>query len=88
MKARFIAKASRNSEARMNMTAEERRNSLAAATEDVAREDQIFLYENLDGQEMGTRVNNRMKMVGEHFEGQELSDHECAVVDVFSGKRG
>ena len=34
---------SRNVEARMGMTAEERRASLAAETEDVSREDQIFL---------------------------------------------
>lgn len=34
---------SRNAEHRMNMTPEERRASLAAETEDVSREDQIFL---------------------------------------------
>ena len=34
---------SRNVETRSKMTAEERRNSLAAETEDVAREDQIFM---------------------------------------------
>lgn len=33
----------RNVQSRMNMTPEERRNSLASETEDVAREDQIFL---------------------------------------------
>lgn len=38
---------SRNVQARMDMTAEERRNSLAAETEDVARKDQVFIYENL-----------------------------------------
>ncbi|MDR1591893.1 MAG: hypothetical protein LBS16_03290, partial [Prevotellaceae bacterium] len=37
----------RNASRRMNMTAEERRASLAAETEDVAREDQIFLFESL-----------------------------------------
>jgi len=37
----------RNIEARMNMSPEERRNTLAAETEDVAREDQIFLEESL-----------------------------------------
>lgn len=35
----------RNVQSRMNMTPEERRNSLAAETEDVAREEQIFLNE-------------------------------------------
>lgn len=38
----------RNVERRMKMTPEERRTSLASATEDVAREDQVFLYDNLD----------------------------------------
>ncbi|MGM9801641.1 MAG: hypothetical protein ACI309_04955, partial [Candidatus Limisoma sp.] len=42
---------SRNTEARMKMTAEERRNSLASDTEDVAREDQIFLFDSLGEQE-------------------------------------
>jgi hypothetical protein len=43
---------SRNAEKRMNMTPEERRASLAAETEDVAREDQIFLYNALGKQAM------------------------------------
>ncbi len=38
---------SRNVQERMNMTPEERRNSLAAETEDVARKDQIFIYDAL-----------------------------------------
>lgn len=37
----------RNVEARINMTPEERRQSLASETEDVAREDQLFIYDNL-----------------------------------------
>jgi len=41
----------RNAGNRMNMTAEERRASLAQETEDVAREDQIFLYDNLENSE-------------------------------------
>ena len=40
---------SRNVEHRMNMTPEERRASLAAETEDVSREDQIFLFGNNEG---------------------------------------
>ena len=40
---------SRNIEARMGMTDEERRASLAAETEDVSREDQIFLQNGLNG---------------------------------------
>lgn len=39
----------RNVEKRMDMSAEERRASLAAETEDVAREDQIFLMRDGDG---------------------------------------
>ena len=38
---------SRNVQERMGMTPEERRNSLAEETADVAKEDQIFLFENL-----------------------------------------
>lgn len=52
---------SRNVEHRMNMTPEERRASLAAETEDVSREDQIFLMSGDSGnanseipQDMGT----------------------------------
>ena len=37
----------RNAERRMNMTPEQRRQSLASETEDVAREDQLFIYDNL-----------------------------------------
>lgn len=37
----------RNVQSRLGMTEEERRNSLASETEDVAREDQIFLYDSL-----------------------------------------
>lgn len=40
---------SRNVEARMGMSAEERSASLAAETEDVSREDQIFLFGNNEG---------------------------------------
>ncbi len=35
---------SRNVQSRMNMTEEERKNTLASETEDVSREDQIFLF--------------------------------------------
>ena len=40
---------SRNVEQRMGMSAEERRASLAAETEDISREDQIFLFGNNEG---------------------------------------
>ncbi|MFR8947752.1 MAG: DNA cytosine methyltransferase [Bacilli bacterium] len=39
----------RNTEKRIGMTEEERRESLASETEDVAREDQILLRQGLDG---------------------------------------
>lgn len=39
----------RNVQSRMNMTPEERRNSLARLTEDIRREDQIFLKESFSG---------------------------------------
>lgn len=39
----------RNVQSRMNMTPEERRNSLARLTEDVRREDQIFIKESFSG---------------------------------------
>lgn len=42
---------SRNVQRRMEMSAEERRNSLAQETEDVAREDQVFLYDALENAE-------------------------------------
>lgn len=38
----------RNVQSRMNMTPEERRNTLASETEDIAREDQIFINDALE----------------------------------------
>ena len=77
---------SRNVEARMNMSEQERLETLLADTEDVSRKDQIFLFNNLGESQMGSRVDKRMAEVGEYFERKELSDNERAVVDVFSGK--
>ena len=75
----------RNVEERMGMSAEERRASLAAETEDVAREDQIFLMG--DGvSEMGSRVGKRMAEIGEHYEDRALTDEERPIVDVFCGR--
>ena len=70
----------------MKMSEQERRETLLADTEDVARKDQIFLFNNLGESQMGSRVDKRMAEVGEYFEGRKLSDNEQAVVDVFSGK--
>lgn len=64
---------SRNTEARMKMTAEERRNSLASATEDVAREDQIFLFDSLNNESAG-----RMDERAEGLDSREFGDGEVA----------
>ena len=75
----------RNVQERMGMSAEERRASLAAETEDVAREDQIFLMGN-GVSEMGSRVGKRMAEIGEHYEDRALTDEERPIVDVFCGR--
>lgn len=48
----------RNVQSRMDMTPEERRNTLAEETEDVARKDQIFLYGNNEAYSL-KGVNNQ-----------------------------
>jgi hypothetical protein len=78
---------SRNVQERLNMTPEERRASLAAETEDVSREDQIFLFGEGGESHMGTRTNKHMAEIGAHYEGKTLTDEERAVVDVYSGKK-
>lgn len=65
---------SRNVEARMNMSEQERRETLLADTEDVSRKDQIFLFNNLGESQMGSRVYKRMDEVGEYFGRKEQSD--------------
>ena len=78
---------SRNVQKRMGMSEEERRNSLTEETEDVARKDQIFLYDNLgESALMGSRVDARMAEVAAHFDGKQLTEEQQAVVDVFGGK--
>lgn len=47
----------RNVQSRRKMSAEERRNSLASETEDVAREDQIFLYDSMGASSMVIDAN-------------------------------
>lgn len=47
----------RNVQSRLNMTPEERRSTLASETEDVAREDQIFLYDSMGTNSMVIDVN-------------------------------
>ena len=77
---------SRNVQERMGMTEEQRRNSLAKETEDVAREDQIFIYDNLGVSAMGTNVDNRMAEIANRLKGKELTEEQQKVVDVYSGK--
>jgi hypothetical protein len=77
---------SRNVEERLGMSPEERRNKLAEETEDVSREDQIFLEDALESAMMGSRVDARMAEVASHFDGKELSAEQRAVADVFGGK--
>ena len=75
----------RNVQERMGMSAEERRASLAAETEDVAREDQIFLMG--DGvSEMGSRTYKQMQEISNYYDGIAMSDEERTLIDVFSGK--
>lgn len=81
---------SRNVTKRMNFTDEERRAILSADTEDVSREDQIFLFGDGGENHMGSRTDKRMAEIGKHFEGEPLSKELRAIVNVFSGmkKRG
>ena len=54
----------------------------------MAREDQIFLFDNAGVSEMGTRVDKRMGEIGEYFKDKDLTPEQRAIVDVFSGKQG
>ncbi len=53
----------------------------------VAREDQIFLFDNAGVSEMGTRVDKRMGEIGEYFKDKDLTPEQRAIVDVFSGAK-
>ena len=71
---------SRNVQKRLHMTPEERRQSLAEETEDVAREDQIFIMENVgkadslgDGASFDEHQNEDLKAVNERFNEKILS---------------
>jgi hypothetical protein len=76
----------RNASTRLNMTDEERRASLASDTEDVSRDDQLFLEDAMSGvSEMGSRVSKRMAEIGERLKGVKLDDNQRAVVDAFTG---
>ena len=75
----------RNVTERMKMTTEERRNTLASETEDVAREDQIVLMEGLGVAEMGRKTDAKMEKIGKHFEGKTLDATQQTIVDTYSG---
>ena len=67
----------RNVQKRLHMTPEERRQSLAEETEDVAREDQIFIMENVgkadslgDSSSFDEHQNEDLKAVNERFNEQ------------------
>lgn len=75
----------RNVSKRMDMTDEQRRQSLAADTEDVARDEQIVRFGN-GVSAMGSRVDKRMAEIGRLLEGRDMTDEQRKVADVFSGK--
>ncbi len=75
----------RNVSERMEMTDEQRRGSLAADTEDVARDEQIVRFGNGVSM-MGSRVDKRMAEIGQLLEGRDMTDEQRKVADVFSGK--
>ena len=75
----------RNVSERMKMTDEQRRQSLAADTEDVPRDEQIVRFGNGVSM-MGSRVDKRMAEIGRLLEGRDMTDEQRKVADVFSGK--
>lgn len=65
----------RNVQKRLHMTAEERRQSLAEETEDVAREDQIFIMDGIEGA-------NSLEDKFEVFKGEEAIERLNAFFDI------
>lgn len=53
----------RNVQSRLNMTPEERRSTLASETEDVAREDQIFLYDSMGANSITINENQDLNNI-------------------------
>ena len=79
---------SRNVQARKNMSPEERRASLAAATEDVAREDQIFLYEGMEASSMARPLPQRFaEMPGVEADSSQWFGEEKAIATDTKGLR-
>ena len=75
---------SRNAEHRIGMTPEQRRATLLAETEDVAREDQIFLMENSGVSAMGSTVVKRKADIAVKLQGKDISPTQLKVVDAFT----
>ena len=73
---------SRNVEKRMKMSPEERRASLAAETEDVSREDQIFLFGE-GGTSMKTSSDLNEMFGNPKTNGMTVSDMKRKVADLF-----
>lgn len=73
---------SRNVEKRMGMSPEERRASLAAETEDVSREDQIFLFGE-GGTSMKTSSDLNEMFGNPKTNGMTVSDMKRKVADLF-----
>jgi len=67
----------RNVQSRMDMTDEERRQSLASETEDVARDEQIFLSNALGG---SSAMESEVEAVKVH-EAAEVEDEDTAMAD-------
>ncbi len=71
---------SRNVQERMNMTPEERRNSLAAETEDIAREDQIFIYDALESamaaDDLFVKMNENAELLVPRLLTEEIWENE------------
>jgi hypothetical protein len=74
----------RNAAKRMSMTDEERRASFAAETEDVAREDQIFLQDGSGISEMGSRTDAKAAQIKEELKDVPMDKKQRAIVDVFT----
>lgn len=64
----------RNVQKRLHMTPEERRQSLAEETEDVAREDQIFIMDGIEGA-------NSLEDKFEAFKGEEAIEYLNAILN-------
>ena len=71
----------RNAASRLGMTLEERRASLASETEDVAREDQIFLRNAVDGA-IAAEENNESLTKGKAFESGQPTQKGASLTNV------